>query len=280
MLSTSNNRLDLDDWLAIAGVDPFRVFNEVVEVSSSSSSGLLDQHLLLVEGRFDRTRIFQAALDNGARRSLREGVEVLEVKTYARESRELSGARWLAIVEDRIAVLGTPDLVRQALGRLAAHASPDQLLIARLAHFGSDISSWNILESAVESDGDLLQLNPAWAHLLEGADVLTVGVHFGPHIRVDLGVWNETFARSRANAVRLEDFSGVLSLPDSVESADIRAGRRVSGQTRLQNPRLGPGGAQCSITLSREQFELWSAEVSRRKALQSAGSNVAVAGTN
>src|SRR4051812_22550434 len=41
LLTTHNNRLDLDDWQSLTGVDSKRVFDEVVEVAAAPSGGAL-----------------------------------------------------------------------------------------------------------------------------------------------------------------------------------------------------------------------------------------------
>ncbi len=70
LLTPHNNRLDLGDWQALAGVDPKRNYQEFIEVTSSGAQqGTLSEHLLLVAGSFDRERIFKAAELNGAERS-------------------------------------------------------------------------------------------------------------------------------------------------------------------------------------------------------------------
>ena len=66
LLTTSNNRFDLDDWLGLAGVDTERRYDEVIEAAAWNARGELNEHLLLVAGRFDRERIFRAARQNGA----------------------------------------------------------------------------------------------------------------------------------------------------------------------------------------------------------------------
>src|ERR1700757_4404539 len=38
LLTTHNNRLDLDDWIALTGVDTTKVFDEVIEVAMSSNT--------------------------------------------------------------------------------------------------------------------------------------------------------------------------------------------------------------------------------------------------
>lgn len=116
LLVTHNCNLDFMDWVAITGVDPHRESDEVIEVATSSSKGELNEHLLLVGGRFDREHIFRAALGNGASMAEYRGQRLL-VKPFARERQEISAARWMAILDDRTTIFGAPELVgRHSIG--------------------------------------------------------------------------------------------------------------------------------------------------------------------
>src|SRR5215472_3558815 len=66
LLTTRNNRLDLEDFQSLTGVDSHRVFDELIEVAAAPPGGSLAEHMLLVAGRFDRERIFASMELNGA----------------------------------------------------------------------------------------------------------------------------------------------------------------------------------------------------------------------
>ena len=258
VLSTHNNRLDLDDWLALAGVDPTRVYEEVIEAAASSSRGLLSEHLLLVAGRFNRRIIFRSAQANGSILTTWDDEQVVVVKAYEREAVEMKDVRWLAILDNRLALLGTPPMVQQALHRRKTASEPDAILVQRLKRLPSDVSAWDVLESSVTSQGDLLQLSPAWLHLLQGTDVLVVGLHFGSRVRVDFAA---IAADREAVRIQPDDFAQVFGLPapsggfTSVLPGDPQNPANLSDRH----------GVTGSVAMTTEQFERWGERSSGRR---------------
>lgn len=191
LLVTRNNNLDLDDWLALTGVDSHRVVDELVEVAASSMQGDLKEHLLLIRGSFKCDQIFHSATQNGVKTGQYNGIPIMLVTPFAREQQEMSDLRWLAILDDRMSIFGTPDLVRKSLDRHRGHQLPDRLLLARLAQLHPDVNSWNMLLMS----GPMLtrhvapaQLHAPWAHILDGAHELTIGIHYGSSARIDFAV--------------------------------------------------------------------------------------------
>jgi hypothetical protein len=106
LLVTHNNNLDFADWVALAGVDTNRKVDELIEVAASSIQGELKERLLLVQGLFDRERIFHAAEQNNATQTRYEGEPVLLVKPFSREQQEMTSMRWMAIIDNRTAIFG------------------------------------------------------------------------------------------------------------------------------------------------------------------------------
>jgi hypothetical protein len=185
LLTTHNNRMDLDDWQALAGVDHNRIFNEIIEASTASSGGVLTEHLLLVAGHFEGERIFRSAEQNGSERIGQLGHPALAVKPFAREKNEMTDLRWLVIIDNRIALFGSPTLIQRALQRYGNHYVPDPILEERLSQLRSDVTSWNVLVLSRMPFKDILFAQPdsPWAHLLEDADLVMVGTHFGRKVR-------------------------------------------------------------------------------------------------
>jgi len=256
LLSTHNNRLDLDDWQALTGVDTRRVFDEVIEVASAGPDGQLTQHLLLVTGRFDRERIFSAAELNGAGDVEYQGERILVITPFARERGDMIDTRWLVILDNRTGVLGTPGLVQQALRRYAGHALPDPVLQERMTDLRPDVTSWNVLFASPRSENNINFKLPhsAWASLQEGADVLLVAAHFGPHIRVDFVVHAQSqpdpgFFHRKA-AFFTAAFGRNAESPATSDSPELL-------ESRLQNFSLEAERVQGSIEMSHEQFVQW-----------------------
>src|SRR5215472_1575281 len=108
LMTTRNNVHDLEDWRALAGVDPGRVFTEVIEVAFAPDGTALNEHLLLAAGAFHRDRIFRAAELNGAKLTRYLGIAVLTLEPFSREKDEMKDTRWLAILDERVVAFGTP----------------------------------------------------------------------------------------------------------------------------------------------------------------------------
>ena len=69
------------------------------------------------------------------------------IEPFARERGLIVGTRWLIILENRIAMLGTPLLLQRALHRYLNHADIDMPLRERLSQLPRETSSWNVLSS-------------------------------------------------------------------------------------------------------------------------------------
>jgi hypothetical protein len=233
LLVTDSCHLDFKDWVAMSGVDPQRGSDEVIEVATSSSEGELREHLLLVAGGFDRERIFHAALGNGASMAEYRAQRLLVVQPFARERQEMDAARWMAILDDRTTIFGSPELVRQALDRYFSGAGPDPMLVERLRQLHPDVNSWN----ALAMSGPIFarhvkpgQLRALWTHLLDGADELTLGTHCGSTDRIDFGVRalsSETTASlarlAAAPRVMFADFS--IGMKPKLRTLSVESGR-------------------------------------------------------
>lgn len=252
LLVTRSNNLDYDDWVALTGVDDHREADEEIDVAASSPQGELQEHLLMVAGRFDRERIFRAAQYNGAVTAEYEGTKVLLVKPFPREQQEMVDARWMAILNNRVAIFGTPWLVQKALERYAAHAAPDPLLVRRLTQLRSDVNSWNVL---VMSSSMLArhvapgQLYAPWAHILDGADELTVGIHYGSRTRVD-------FVLHVVNGHQASYLSTVLNQPHL-----LQANWPQTLHPRLEKLSIDQDSVHGSIAVPGKQFDDWLAAV-------------------
>jgi len=255
LLSTHNDRLDLDDWQALAGIDNKRVIDEVIEVAASSATGRLTEHLLLVAGRFDRDRIFKAAEMNGAERSKYESGTVLLIKPFAREQREMLDTRWLVILNDRIAMLGTPTMVQNAMGRYRAHADIDMPLMERLAQVHRDVTSWTILLGSPKTEGSLVftQPNSLLTRLLDGAEVLTIGTRFGTKIRVDFSLHGQNDHQREFLTEKAASFADVFA-----KEPPLLSGLSQQSQRRLGNLSIEPDRIQGSVELSAKEFEQWN----------------------
>jgi hypothetical protein len=277
LLTTPNNQLDLDDWLALAGVDTGRRYDEVIEAAAPDSTGQLTKHLLLVAGRFDRDRIFRAAQQNGAQTSQSEGETVLLVKPFPREQRMMTETRWLAIVNNRTALLGSPMLVQRALQLYMTHAEADSALIERLTPFRPDITSWNVIVSMQKLLPNFKPARPhsVWAHLLDDADVLLVGAHFGARIRVDFFV-HAGSARETSFLTHKADLFRDMFTPETVQQGELSQ----RPQLQLENLSVEHNEVQGSIQLSDKQFGDWIVHLGHPEPPRESERPTTIAGTN
>jgi len=250
LLTTRNNRLDLADWQAIAGVDHERAIEEVIEVAASPDGGVLPEHLLLVAGRFNCNKILRSLQLSGAKQTEYEGQQVILVEPFAREKGVMNGTRWLIILENRLVMLGTPSIVQKSLHRYLNHADVDMVIRERLSQLPLDVNSWNVLSSLPKTPTYYTAPKPAspWARFFEGADVLIVGARFGSKIRMHFSL--------HAN----EDRGKRFFEQKTTSFADVFAPGRTgsSRPPRVGDVEVRPNRVQGSIQLSRKQFDAWS----------------------
>lgn len=193
LLVTTKNAFDFDDCLSLIGVDTHRDVDETIWIAASSPQGELDEHMLLLAGRFDRNHIFQAAGQNGAATSVYRGLEVLLVKPFAREERQMQDTRWMAILDGRAVVFGTPWLVQKALDRYVGNEPADPLVADRLRRLHPQVNSWSVLAMPHEMSSKHAAIGQASApwldllgrELLDGADEMTLGIRYGSTSRID-----------------------------------------------------------------------------------------------
>jgi hypothetical protein len=276
LLSTPNNQFDLDDWLALAGVDTQKRYDEVIEAAAPNSTGELANHLLLVEGRFDRERIFRAAQQNGAQTSQAEGETFLVVKPFPRERVRMPDTRWLAILNNRTALFGTPSLVQQALRRYVTQAEADSALMQRLKLLRPDIRSWNVLVSLHKLIPNFKAAGPQsdWSRLLEDMDLLLVGAHFGSRIRIDFSL-NAGSDRETAYFGRKADLLKAMFTLETVPPGELPQ----QPQPQLENLVAARNEVRGSVELSDKQFTEWMARQSHARASQAPDRPMTIAET-
>jgi len=259
LLATHNNRLDLEDFQSLTGVDSKRVFDEVIEVAAAAPlGGSLSEHMLLVAGQFDRERIFSSIELNGAGNFQYQGQQILLIRPLTRERGDMVDTRWMVILDNRTGIFGTSWLVKLALRRYAQHAATDSVLEERLSLLRRDVTSWNVLVNSAKSQTNINFEQPhgAWAQLQQDADVLMVAARFGSKIRVDFSI--------HANAERGPEFftrkagfftDALLSDPKTKGSSSGEAHRG------LENFFLEPNRVQGSVYLSSKQFAAWCEQI-------------------
>jgi hypothetical protein len=132
-----------------------------------------------MSGHFDQTRIFKAALENGASVSEFSGIRVLVQRPLARELGTFKDVRWLALIDSTVALFGTISSVQQELSRHLAGSAVDPSLMQKLTRLRRDDATWSILGTVKHNDQvkrALSSLDPTLANLVHDGDSVQFGV--------------------------------------------------------------------------------------------------------
>jgi hypothetical protein len=242
--------MDLNDFMALSGADDSRVIEQVIMVASDGG-GALAEHSLLASGHFDQGLIYRSAYKSGAGANATRyrGILVLAMQPFARERDSFHDVRWLAVMDSKLALFGTMDIVQQELDRYMAHSVADPALERRLAHLRRDDATWCVAtlpDHNSEIKAVFKMLDARLAELLRAGDTIQFGVRYGRQVEFEYEV-------------------GLASRPDA-----------ESVQASLQPPVTGPkepsslpvadlmsvdDGVRGVLKVSKERYEAWKAEV-------------------
>ncbi len=189
LVLTPNNTTDLMDFLSISGVDPTREIWGTTLVAASGSDGFLSEHSLVASGHFDPRHIFRAAEDNGATEGEYRGIPVLIVPPLERDKGISLDLRWLAFIDQQIAVFGTISMVQEELSRYMARSPADVSLMSSLSHLRSTDQSWCVLMPTIDNKEivhrALAALDPSLKQADHANDGLILGIHFGRRVEIE-----------------------------------------------------------------------------------------------
>ena len=152
LLVSQSNAVDRSDFLSLVGVDDSRIIHQIIFAAGGADPSTLGEHSLLVSGHFDQTRIFKAALDNGASVSEFSGIRVLVQQPLAREVGTFKDVRWLAVIDSTVALFGTISSVQQELARHLAGSAVDPSLMQKLARLRREDATWSVLGAVKPND--------------------------------------------------------------------------------------------------------------------------------
>jgi hypothetical protein len=244
--TTRNCNRDLDDWMAVAGVDQSRTVDELIAVAGSTSSQELDQHLLLFHGHFDSARILKAELENsGSRKLIYKGYRVLEIAPLQRELKEMRDIRWLAILENQVVLFGTPKMVEASLERLTTRTRTDARLLSDLRRLRDDVQSWDVINlsgAVLARHLDTVNAQPVWSKMLNGADHVSIGVHQGRKTRVDFEISSTTHLEAFQPSAAFASFQ-----PIAGEKEDFHIEKLAANENTITG----------SLVFAKGQFEAW-----------------------
>jgi hypothetical protein len=250
LLITHNNLMDLNDFIALSGADDSRVIEQVIMVASDGG-GAVAGHSLLASGHFDQGLIYRSAYGSGAGANATRyrGIPVLAMQPFARERDSFHDVRWLAVMDSKLALFGTMDIVQQELDRYLAHSVADPVLERRLAHLRRDDATWCVAtlpDHNSEIKAVFKMLDARLAELLRAGDTIQFGIHYGRQVEFEY----EVGLASRRDAESVQAFlqppvTGPKG-PSSLPVADLMS---------------VDDGVRGVLKVSKERYEAWIAEV-------------------
>lgn len=247
LLVTHNNHVDLNDLIALIGVDPSRAIDQIIMAASDEGGHAYTQHSLVASGHFDQRLIYNAAHAAGAKPIDYRGIHVLEMQPLARERDSFHDVRWLAIIDSKLALFGTIALVQQELDRYLARTPADPSLARKVAHLRRDDATWCVAimpEHNNEIHAILASLDARFMDLRAG-DTLQLGIHFGRDVEFEYEV-----AKPPSYAVpAIETFAG--QSPSETEPSTVFTATQL---TRINSSTTG------ILKVPKARYEAWIAE--------------------
>jgi hypothetical protein len=255
LLITGNNRIDFQDFLAIAGADPSRSIRQVVFLAAPGEKGILSEHSLLASGHFNRDAIFRFGDNRNARMESYRGIPVLVVPAFERERGTFNELRWLSILDSNvadssIAVFGTMESVERELDRYLAKSEPDPLLMERLSRLGREDETWCLLPAPREGgviQSALEKLDAELGAVANEGGPLEFGIHFGRRVEITASsaVVSLTSPNLQLGALGEQSRAASYFLPSSGDEGDGTLKRTV-------------------VKVSRRRYEEWLSGFSLR----------------
>lgn len=269
LIVTHNDDVDLRDWIALAGtMNDRQQVDKLIEAAASSLRGELSEHLLLAGGSFRGAGILHAAESDGGVRSEYKGVRIVELKPFAREQQEMGDIRWLAMLDDKTAVFGSPAMVRSALDRYLSSAPADAELVKRMSGLKPDVNCWSILTMPgrmMAAHVIPATIDDTNAALLRGVTSLSISVRYGSKNRVDLIFDTESAEAATALATAISGPPHLLSVAGTLHA-------------HLENVAVWQNEVRGSVRVAEKEFDLWLAGLRGLSRPASDGENVARAG--
>jgi hypothetical protein len=247
-----DNLLDRCDFISLAGVDDSKVIRQMIFADGGSAPSTLGEHSILVSGRFDQTRIFKAAVSNGATVTEFRGFRVLVQQPFERELGTFKDVRWLAVIESKVALFGTKSSVQQELDRYSARSAVDPLLMQKVSSLRADNATWSVLEMFDVDNGVeqvFASLDPVLANLIHDRKSFQFGVRYGKKVELEYDV----SIPSAAPAQSISDFSG-QSL--------------VAGNRNGSSPAGNGSSAHGVVKITIAQYRAWLAECAQAAILK------------
>ncbi len=254
LIFTPENRVDLQDFRALVGVDDSKSIRQIFLVRGTQSPGLRYEHSVLAVGHFNQSHIYRAAIQNRAQARDYRGLKILEMLTFSRDPGGSRDSRWLAVIGPELALFGTVSNVREELDRYLDHLPAAPALQQRLARLDPDDEMWCLLPnlSQYQEIRKLLgDLDPRFLEVAADESPFEFGIHYGGRIRLDY----EFTPSSPVDATIADPHSGsALGREPGVESFLSHPGHPGDA-----------GSVHGVISVPRARYEKWLAELSAPK---------------
>lgn len=187
LVATRNNRIDIEDFFAVTGADTSRTIRQLVFVAAPGQRGMMNQHSLLVSGRFNQGSISRFVESVKGSTEIYRNLTVLVVPPFAREAGSFDEMRWLIVLNSQIVIFGSPSSVREELDRWLAKSPPSSSLIDRLGRLGSEDEAWCLMP-APSSHGVVQEmlgkLDSKLGTVARRGEPMEYGIHFGRRIEI------------------------------------------------------------------------------------------------
>jgi hypothetical protein len=257
LLMSCEDVVDHRDFISLVGVDDSLIINQMLFAAGGSDTSKSGEHSLLMSGHFDQTRIFKAALDNGASVSEFSGIRVLVQQPLAREVGTFKDVRWLALIDSTVALFGTIYSVQQELNRLLAGSAADPSLMQKLARLRPDDATWSILGTVKRNDQvkhALSSLAPTLANLVHDGDSVQFGVRYGKKVEVEYEITSPSSASTQAT-------------PNSLTQSLIGANLERSLLPPHQDMTADSASVRGVVKVAMTRYKAWLVEVAQPAAI-------------
>lgn len=251
LLATKQDKIDMDDLAALIGADSNRGTYEILLEAARDHSGKLNEHSLLVSGRFDQARIFRSAVSNGAAVTKYRGIDVLVVDPFLRERGVLDDVRWLAILDSGIVLFGTISSVEEELDRYLSHSSAEPFFRRSLGRLKRNNETWSMLLASsgnAQTPIAIKSIGPALPGVIPMGSTLAFSTHYGSQIEFeyDLSASSEADIQSSFHSLSLT-FLGSAAKASSFlpEPKSSRPEYDLHGEGKL----------------TKEKYQAWMAEI-------------------
>lgn len=251
LLATTQDKIDMDDLAALSGVDSNRSVHEILLEAARNHSGRLNEHSLLVSGRFDQARIFRSAVSNGATVTKYRGVDVLVVEPFLRERGVLDDVRWLAILDSGIVLFGTISSVEEELDRYLSHSSADPSFRRHLDRLKRDNETWSMLLASsgnAQTPVAIKSIEPVLPGVIPMGSTLAFSTHFGSQIEFEYDL-------SASSEADIQSSFHSLSLTFLGSAAKASTFLPEPKSSRPEYDLHGEG------KLTKERYQAWMAEI-------------------